>query len=217
MKIYFIISMLFLGFCSFAGSDQAQKEKNMQENQQKNHNSSRLETAVFGGGCFWCTEAIFSRINGVKDVTSGYSGGSVANPSYREVTTGRTGHAEVVQITYDPSEISYVQLLEVFFKTHDPTTLNRQGADVGTQYRSVIFYKDPAQKESAEKVKTKLDEAQIWDDPIVTEISPLKAFYKAEPEHQNYFERNPNQGYCQFVIVPKLDKMEKLFGDILKE
>lgn len=180
------------------------------------HDTPLLETATFGGGCFWCTEAIFQEVNGVFSVVSGYSGGNVRNPSYREVTSGSTGHAEVIQIKFDPEVVSYLQLLEIFFKTHDPTTLNRQGADVGTQYRSVIFYHNSQQKEMAGKVKEALDKEKIWKDPIVTEISEFSAFYKAEDYHQNYFENNPNQAYCQFVIVPKLEKLEKLFKDQLK-
>lgn len=180
------------------------------------HNAPLLETATFGGGCFWCTEAVFQRVKGVHSVVSGYSGGKITNPTYREVTNGLTGHAEVVQLRFDPEEVSYLQLLEIFFKTHDPTTLNRQGADVGTQYRSVIFYHNQQQKELAQKAKQALDKEKIWNDPIVTEINEFKAFYKAEDYHQNYFANNPNQGYCQFVIVPKLNKLEKLFQDMLK-
>lgn len=175
------------------------------------------ETITIGGGCFWCTEAVFDRINGVESVTSGYSGGEIANPTYREVTTGLTGHAEVIQIEYDPEIVSLEQLLEVFFKTHNPTTLNRQGADVGTQYRSVIFYHNEQQREIAEKVKRLLIEQEIWEDPIITEISAFEAFYKAEVYHQNYYEKNPSQGYCQFVIVPKLEKFKKLFSDLEKK
>ncbi len=176
-----------------------------------------LETITIGGGCFWCTEAVFDQVNGVESVTSGYAGGGIANPTYREVTSGLTGHAEVVQIEYNPETLSLEQLLEVFFKTHNPTTLNRQGADVGTQYRSVIFYSNEQQRETAENVKRLLNEQEIWDDPIVTEISPLKAFYKAEDYHQDYYAKNPSQGYCQFVIVPKLEKFKKLFSDLEKK
>lgn len=176
-----------------------------------------LDTATFGGGCFWCTEAVFQRVKGVYQVTSGYSGGGIANPTYREVTSGLTGHAEVVQVQFDPDEISYLKLLEIFFKTHDPTTLNRQGADVGTQYRSVIFFHNEKQLQQATRVKDDLDTAGIWDDPIVTEIAPIEAFYEAEEYHQDYFAKNPNQGYCQFVIVPKLNKLEKLFDDYLQK
>ena len=190
-----------------------------QENEKANMNQvndSKLETATFGSGCFWCTEAIFERVKGVTSVVSGYTGGKVDNPSYEEVCTGKTGHAEVIQIKFDSAVVSYDELLEIFWKTHDPTTLNRQGADVGTQYRSVIFYHNDEQKEKAESYKTELNKAKIWEDPIVTEISPLKNFYSAEKYHQDYYEQNPNQGYCSFVITPKIEKFEKVFKDKLK-
>ena len=179
--------------------------------------STKLDTATFGEGCFWCTEAVFERLNGVKSVVSGYSGGSVPNPTYEAVCTGKTGHAEVTQIIYDPAEISYQELLIVFFRTHDPTSLNRQGADSGTQYRSVIFYHDDKQKELAEFAKKKINEEKLYDKPVVTEISPFKVFYKAENYHQDYYNNNPNQGYCVYVIAPKLEKFEKLFKDKLKK
>lgn len=178
--------------------------------------NSNLTTATFGNGCFWCTEAIFQELKGVESVASGYSGGKVNNPSYREVCDGTTGHAECLQVQFDPTVISYEKLLEVFFTTHDPTTLNRQGADVGTQYRSVIFYHDEAQREVAEKVKREFAPS-LWDDPIVTEISPFSKFYKAEDYHQNYFNDNPGQGYCRIVINPKVQKFRKEFADLLKE
>ena len=190
-----------------------------QENEKANMNQvndSKVETATFGSGCFWCTEAIFERVKGVTSVVSGYAGGKVDNPSYEEVCTGKTGHAEVIQIKFDSAVVSYDELLEIFWKTHDPTTLNRQGADVGTQYRSVIFYHNDEQKEKAESYKTELNKAKIWEDPIVTEISPLKNFYSAEKYHQDYYEQNPNQGYCSFVITPKIEKFEKVFKDKLK-
>lgn len=176
-----------------------------------------MEKATFGAGCFWCVEAVFERVKGVENVTSGYSGGDVVNPSYREVKTGNTGHAEVVQLEYDPNVISYEELLEIYWKTHDPTQLNRQGADVGTQYRSVIFYHNDKQKELAEEYKQKLEEAGIWDKPIVTAIEPFKNFFVAEGYHQDYYENNKSQGYCQFVITPKLEKFKKVFSDKLKE
>jgi peptide-methionine (S)-S-oxide reductase len=175
-----------------------------------------LKKATFGSGCFWCTEAVFERLNGVHSVVSGYAGGSVENPTYEEVCNGTTGHAEVTQITYDPAEITYTELLEVFWKTHDPTTLNRQGNDVGTQYRSVIFYHDDEQKQLAEKYKEELDKSGAWDKPIVTEISSLTNFYPAEDYHQDYYNNNPNQGYCTFVIAPKVEKFEKVFKHKLK-
>jgi peptide-methionine (S)-S-oxide reductase len=213
MKMVLLLLPMFFGACS----QNISNSKNSDEMSELNHhNSALLETATFGGGCFWCTEAVFQRVQGVHTVVSGYSGGKISNPTYREVTSGMTGHAEVIQIRFNPEEVSYLQLLEIFFKTHDPTTLNRQGADVGTQYRSAIFFHDPQQKELAEKIKEALDKEKIWDDPIVTEITEFKAFYKAEDYHQNYFANNPNQAYCQFVIVPKLNKLEKLFQDMLK-
>ncbi|GAB4411635.1 MAG: peptide-methionine (S)-S-oxide reductase MsrA [Bacteroidia bacterium] len=176
-----------------------------------------MAQATFGGGCFWCTEAIFQQLEGVSKVVSGYAGGHVKNPSYKEVCTGTTGHAEVIQITYDPAEISYGELLEVFWRTHDPTTLNRQGNDVGTQYRSVIFFHDEEQQRQAELSKAAATDAAIWADPIVTEISPLTNFFPAEDYHQNYFNENPRQPYCTFVIGPKVEKFQKLFKDRLKE
>jgi len=178
---------------------------------------SKYEKATFGSGCFWCTEAVFERLEGVQSAISGYSGGKYENPTYSEVTAGLSGHAEVVQITYDPDVISYEMLLKVLWKTHDPTTLNRQGADVGTQYRSAIFYHNNAQKELAEKYKKKLDESGAYDDPIVTEIMAFSAFYKAEEYHQEYYELNRSQPYCQYVIAPKIDKLEAVFGDLLKK
>lgn len=176
-----------------------------------------LSKATFGGGCFWCTEAVFLRLNGVERVVSGYSGGHVNNPTYQAVTTGLTGHAEVIQITYDVNIISFDELLEVFFKTHDPTTLNRQGNDVGTQYRSVVFYHDEQQRERAEYYKSKLDEQRVFDDPIVTEISELEVFYPAENYHQNYYALNKRKNpYCRVVITPKVDKLKRVFKDKLK-
>lgn len=176
-----------------------------------------LDTATFGEGCFWCTEAVFQRLEGVISVESGYSGGTVPNPTYEQVCTGTTEHAEVTQITYDPSRVSYDELLKVFWKTHDPTTLNRQGNDSGTQYRSVIFYHNEKQKELAEKYKKDLDASGAWKDPIVTEISPFKVFYKAESYHQDYYNNNTYKPYCMFVIGPKLEKFEKVFKDKLKK
>ena len=176
----------------------------------------KLETATLGGGCFWCTEAVYKELKGVVDVKPGYSGGDVKNPSYREVCNGNTGHAEVVQITFNPSVVSFSDILEVFFKTHDPTTLNRQGNDVGTQYRSVIFYHNEKQKETAEKVIQLFEKEKIYDNPIVTQVEPFKVFYEAEDYHHDYYERNKNQPYCQFVITPKLEKFEKIFKDKLK-
>jgi peptide-methionine (S)-S-oxide reductase len=174
------------------------------------------DTATFGTGCFWCTEAIFQQLEGVLKVSSGYSGGNVPNPSYEAVCTGTTGHAECIQVVYDPQKISYDELLEVFWQTHDPTTLNRQGNDVGTQYRSVIFYHNAAQKEKAEKYKAELNKSGAWDNPVVTEISPFKEFYVAENYHQDYYNQNGSQPYCYYVIRPKLEKFQKVFKSKLK-
>lgn len=175
------------------------------------------DTATFGNGCFWCTEAIFQQLEGVLKVESGYSGGHVENPTYKEVCEGTTGHAEAIQIVYDPSRISFDELLEVFWQTHDPTTLNRQGNDVGTQYRSVVFYHNKEQQEKAEEYKQKLDEAKAFNAPIVTEISPFQKFYVAENYHQDYYNLNGSQPYCYYVIRPKLDKFRKAFGDKIRK
>ncbi len=182
-----------------------------------NNPSAKTDTATFGQGCFWCSEAIFERIEGVKSVFSGYAGGHVTNPTYEQVCNGNTGHAEVIQIIFDPDVISYEELLKIFWKTHDPTTLNRQGADVGEQYRSIILYHNDEQKEKAEYYKNELEKSGAWDKPIVTQIVPFTKFYKAEDYHQDYFEKNPYQGYCSFVIAPKVEKFEKVFKDKLKK
>ena len=174
--------------------------------------SIQLEMATLGGGCFWCTEAVFSKIKGVKNVEPGYSGGKLANPTYEQVSTGRTGHAEVVQITFDPCIISFRQILEVFFKMHDPTTPNRQGADVGTQYRSVVFYRSREQKTTTEQLIEELNNAKVLDSPIVTQVEPFKAFYKAEDYHKEYFKRHPEQSYCRLVIAPKIAKLREIVG-----
>lgn len=175
-----------------------------------------ISKATFGAGCFWCTEAVFQRIKGVVRVTSGYSGGNVDNPTYREICSGTTGHAEVVQVEFDPSKVGYEDLLRVFWKTHDPTTLNRQGADTGTQYRSVIYYHNEAQRQLAEEYKAELMKAEVYAKPIVTEISPAQRFFKAEEYHQDYYNANGSAPYCQLVIAPKIDKLEKFFKDQLK-
>lgn len=169
----------------------------------------RREVATLAGGCFWCLEAVYDQLRGVEDVVSGYSGGSVPDPTYEQVCTGTTGHAEVVQITFDPSIISFRDLLDVFFTIHDPTTLNRQGEDVGTQYRSAIFYHTPAQKATAEQVIQELTAARLWNDRIVTEVAPFQVFYPAEAYHQEYFANNPDQGYCRTVVAPKVAKFRK--------
>ena len=179
--------------------------------QPKNH-----EVATLGGGCFWCTEAVFEEIQGVESVVSGYAGGEVENPTYRQICTGRTGHAEVVQVTFNPDAVSYREILQIFFTTHDPTTLNRQGADAGTQYRSVVFYHDDEQKRIAEEVIQAFEDNDVWDDPIVTQVDPLPTFYPAEDYHQNYFAQNPNQPYCQAVIAPKVSKLRRQYLEKLK-
>lgn len=179
-------------------------------------NENKTETATFGGGCFWCTEAVFEQVKGVVKVVSGYSGGKISNPTYREVTSGLTGHAEVIQITFDSSVVSYRQLLQIFFATHDPTTLNRQGADTGTQYRSVIFYHSIKQKEAAESIIKALTNERVFDGPIVTQLEAAVAFYMAEDYHQNYFRNNAQQPYCRVVIHPKMNKFRKDFADWLK-
>ena len=175
-----------------------------------------LQVATFAGGCFWCTEAIFNEIKGVQKVVSGYTGGSVKNPSYREICTGTTGHAEAIQITFDPSLVAYEDLLEIFFGTHDPITLNRQGADVGTQYRSEIFYHSLEQKEKAENYILLIENEKLYNNPIVTKVSSAVVFYEAEEYHQDYYVANSEQGYCQMVIAPKLDKLRKYYKSKLK-
>ena len=182
----------------------------------KSVKNERKEVATLAGGCFWCTEAAFSIVKGVEKVEPGYAGGSVPNPTYEQVSTGVTGHAEAVQVTFDPSLLSFREILEVFFATHDPTTLNRQGPDVGTQYRSAIFYHNEKQKAAAEKVIAELDKEGIWEAPIVTRVEPFKAFYAAENYHRDYYKRNSNQPYCQQVITPKLVKLQQRFLGKLK-
>jgi peptide-methionine (S)-S-oxide reductase len=177
---------------------------------------AKTETATLGGGCFWCLEAVYERLRGVAKVESGYAGGETPNPTYRQVCGGTTGHAEVVQVTFDPEVISYGEILEVFFAMHDPTTLNRQGADVGTQYRSVIFYHSPEQRRTAEAKVAELNRAGIWDAPLVTEVVPLRNFYRAEDYHQGYFRNNPSQGYCQAVVAPKVARLRQKFASRLK-
>lgn len=178
--------------------------------------SKRTEVATLGGGCFWCTEAVFSLVKGVDKVEPGYSGGRLENPTYEQVSTGTTGYAEVIQISFDPDVISFKEILEIFFSSHDPTTLNRQGNDVGTQYRSVIFYHTDQQRATAEQVIEELTEAKAWNAPIVTLIEPFKTFYKAEEYHRNYFKRHPESSYCRLIIAPKIDKLQKHYQTKLK-
>jgi peptide-methionine (S)-S-oxide reductase len=186
------------------------KNKLMEETTQK------LDTATFAGGCFWCTEAVFLEIKGVKKVTSGYTGGFIKNPAYREVCNGTTGHAEGIEIVFDANQVSFVELLEVFFATHDPTTLNRQGNDVGTQYRSAIFYHSDEQQKLAEEYILLIEKEKLYDKPVVTKLEKASIFYSAEEYHQNYYNQNKEQGYCQYIIAPKLDKLRKYFKDKLK-
>ena len=208
--IVIVLVVILQLFGAFSGKHPEQKRK-------VSMNSTSLDTATFAAGCFWCLEAIYQNLKGVQSVTSGYSGGQTPNPSYTQVCADTTGHAEACQIAFNPKEISYVELLEVFWKIHDPTTLNRQGNDEGTQYRSAIFYHNDEQRRLAEHYKKELDASGAFDSPIVTEIMPLKNFYKAEDYHQNYYNENGNQPYCRFVIQPKLDKFRKAFKTKLKE
>ena len=189
----------------------------MAQVQQNNDSQAGKEIATLAGGCFWCLEAVFDQLKGVESVESGYSGGKQPDPTYSQVCSGNTGHAEVIQITFDPQQISFKQLLEVFFTIHNPTTLNRQGADVGTQYRSAIFYHTPAQKATAEEVIRELTAAHLWSNPVVTEVTPFTAFYEAEEHHQEYYVNNPNQGYCRVVIEPKVAKVLKQYLNMLKK
>jgi peptide-methionine (S)-S-oxide reductase len=211
-RIVLVTSILTLALVSLSCA----QKKNETKNDMNEIPDSKLELATFGSGCFWCTEAVFQNLKGVYKVESGYTGGKVKNPSYKEVCSGLTGHAEVIQLQYDPTQITFPELLEIFWKTHDPTTLNKQGADEGTQYRSAIFYHTDEQKRLAEEYKKKLDEAGAFDDPIVTEITPASVFYKAENYHQNYYNLNGNAPYCSYVIRPKLEKFKKAFAEKLK-
>ncbi len=223
MKYLTILSVLSLlgTACHSAQEVTPKKEKAMQTAQTTSTPDTlkpadgKTELATLGGGCFWCVEAVYQELNGVMKVESGYAGGHVRNPTYQEICTGTTGHAEVAQITFDPSIVSFEEILEVFFTVHDPTTLNRQGNDVGTQYRSVIYYHTPEQKKVAEAAK--LAASELWSDPVVTEIAPLDKFYKAETYHQNYYKDNPNQPYCVYVVGPKVEKFRKKFHEKLKQ
>jgi peptide-methionine (S)-S-oxide reductase len=214
-SIYTLLALLCV---SLTACGQKVKQKNESSmSQAKSVDESRLETATFGSGCFWCTEAVFQNVDGVQKVESGYEGGKVKNPTYKEVCSGLTGHAEVIQVKFDPTTVSYEELLEIFWQTHDPTTLNRQGADAGTQYRSVIFYHNDAQRDKAEFYKKRLEDQHVFNSPIVTEITPASTFYKAEDYHQNYYNLNSTQPYCSYVITPKLEKFKKVFKEKLKK
>lgn len=188
----------------------------MSKQTSSNAAASGLEVATLAGGCFWCLEAVFDQVTGVSDVVSGYAGGHLANPTYQQVCTGATGHAEVVQVTFDPAVISFTDLLHIFFTIHDPTTLNRQGGDVGTQYRSAVFYHDEAQKTASQAVIQEMEAEQVWKDPIVTQVVPIAEFFAAEEYHQEYFARNPGQGYCQVVVAPKVAKFRQKYRHMLK-
>lgn len=225
---YFAIFLLFaaVSFSAVGCSlkDKSTKTISMKEEKttsmidsMTNAGNTKLESAVLGAGCFWCVEAIFQDLKGVERVESGYTGGKTKNPTYKEVCSGTTGHAEVVKVTFDPTVISYEQILTVFFHVHDPTTLNKQGADVGTQYRSAIFYNNDEQKKAAEKVKEEITNQKLWDEPIVTEITAAPEYYPAEDYHQNYYNENPNQSYCSYVIAPKVKKFYKEFSHLLKD
>jgi methionine-S-sulfoxide reductase len=216
MKFIITIFSLF----SFIGCNQAKNqttEKDTSKKVKRSNMNTHLEVATFGGGCYWCIEAVFQRLEGVEKVESGFSGGQVKNPTYKEVCTGTTGHAEVIQITFDTTKTSFEEILKVFFTMHDPTTLNRQGNDIGTQYRSAVFYHNDAQKKAAEEIIAALNTSKAYPNPIVTEVSKLDVFYKAEDYHQNYYNENSGEGYCKFVIQPKIEKFEKVFKDRLKK
>lgn len=203
--------MLLVLFFAFSVSAESNSVK------PKINSGETMETAVLGGGCFWCVEAVYESVQGVEKAESGYAGGSLPNPTYDDVSAGVSGHAEVVKITFDPKVITYSEILKIFFHTHDPTTLNQQGADRGTQYRSVIYFNSDKQKKEAEDVVTKITEEKLWPNPVVTEIAALKDFYKAEDYHQNYYKNNKEQPYCSLVIGPKIQKLKKEFADRLKK
>lgn len=210
-----LIGVMLLGVWFSACAQNQPTKQNINKTNMTLQNDTA--SATFGAGCFWCVEAVFQQLQGVDTVISGYCGGNVPNPTYREVCYGKTGHAEVCRIVYNPKIISYRELLQAFFTSHDPTTLNQQGADIGTQYRSVIFYHNDAQKAEADKVISELTAAKVFDNPIVTEVSPLQTFYVAEDYHQNYYNLNGEEGYCRIVIKPKLEKFRKVFKDKLKQ
>jgi len=213
LKNFFVAALCMSSLISCA---QQKEKKETTTMNNENLNPANLDTATFGAGCFWCVEAQFQMLDGVVKTESGYAGGQVKNPSYKEVCNGTTGHAEVIQVTYDKTKLTYDEMLQAFWLSHDPTQLNRQGNDVGTQYRSVIFYHNDEQKKIAEDYRMKLNQEKVYDGPVVTEISPYTVFYKAEDYHQNYFNENGDQPYCAFVIQPKVEKFRKVFGKKLK-
>ncbi len=215
VAVTFVAAIFFIGACA-----QNNSKTNVMEAPNEipaNTSHSNIDTATLGAGCFWCVEAVFQRLEGVLSIESGYSGGFIKNPAYREVCNGTTGHAEVCRLTFDKTKISFDEILEVFWKTHDPTTPNQQGNDIGTQYRSVVFYHNEEQKALAEKYKEEINKSGAYDKPVITEISPLINYYKAEAYHQNYFNQNGKEGYCQYVIQPKVEKFEKIFKNKLKK
>ena len=217
MKFSKLYSLLLVFITSLLSCNNATKKEEVKQETKTVENMSNLQEATFGGGCFWCIEGVFSIMDGVVKAESGYEGGDTKNPTYKEICTGLTNHAEVVKVTYDSTKVSYKELLEVFFTVHDPTTLNRQGNDVGTQYPSVIFYHNEYQKKEAEEIITKLTEAKVYDSKIVTQVQPTSTFYKAEDYHQLYFQNNGNEPYCRFVVKPKVDKFKKVFADKVKK
>jgi peptide-methionine (S)-S-oxide reductase len=219
LKLIFLFSLFAsLTSCGYSeGNLQNKKVLDDMSNSTTTNSTKMIDTLTIGGGCFWCVEAQLQLLDGVKTVKSGYAGGQVKNPSYKEVCTGLTGHAEVIQVTFDNSVLTLDELLAAFWQAHDPTQLNRQGNDVGTQYRSVIFYRNDEQKTIAEDYKKKLNDEKVYDKPVVTEISPLVVFYPAENYHQNYYNNNSSQGYCQYVIAPKLEKFRKVFKEKIKK
>lgn len=211
----FILGIILFSFISCTNAQKPIDKKSIDKKVMENNHKGD-EVITLGGGCFWCTEALFQRLDGVDTVISGYMGGSVKNPTYREVCTGQTGHAEVIQVYYNPEKVALSEILEVFFTTHDPTTLNRQGADSGTQYRSVVFYENEEQKALAKRTIEEINQSKVFPNKVVTEVSPASVFYPAEDYHQNYYNLNGNQPYCSVVIAPKIEKLEKLFKDKLK-
>jgi len=212
-----MLLMMSLVACTFSNSSSVKNTKTTMDNTQNTPQGENIEVATLGGGCFWCLEAVYQRMEGVQKIVSGYTGGTIKNPTYKEVCSGTTGHAEVIQITFDSKTVSYAQILEVFWRLHDPTTLNRQGADVGTQYRSAIFYHNEAQKEIAQKSIDAVVEAQLWNGKITTEVAMLGIFYPAEDYHQNYYNDNSREGYCVAVVAPKVEKFKKIFKEKLKK
>ncbi|MBK9328955.1 MAG: peptide-methionine (S)-S-oxide reductase MsrA [Sphingobacteriales bacterium] len=218
MRILFsFLSFIFFAGCNHAQNAPAESAKDTSSNKKVRTMDTTMEIATFGGGCYWCMEAVFQRLEGVAKVESGFSGGQVKDPTYKEVCTGTTGHAEVIQLTFDTAKVSFTDLLKVFFTMHDPTTLNRQGNDIGTQYRSGIFYHNDAQKKASQEIIDALNQAHAYPDKIVTEVTPFDTFYKAEDYHQDYYNQNKTQGYCMYVIQPKIEKFEKVFKDRLKK